>query len=124
MGQGLAASAPKRQMAPMFRTIETDQDIAEGLSHLTSRDQRLAEIVQRLGAPPLRRQPPGLSGLLRIVTEQMLSLQSADGIWRRVETNLVPLEPQTILKKRDASLLKLGLSRAKAKTFKALARAV
>jgi DNA-3-methyladenine glycosylase II len=54
----------------------------------------------------------------------MLSLKAADAIWRRIEEELHPFEPQVLVRKRDASLMKLGLSGAKAKTFKAIAKAV
>ena len=108
----------------MIRIIASDADIAEGLAYLTCREPRFADIVGRLGPPPLRRAPEGLPGLLRIVTEQMLSLKAADAIWRRLERELHPLDPPAILRRRDKSLMKLGLSGAKARTFKALARAV
>ncbi len=54
----------------------------------------------------------------------MLSLQSADAIWRRIAAECAPFDPQTIARKREATWLRLGLSRAKARTFKALAGAV
>ena len=108
----------------MIRIIASDADIAEGLAYLTCREPRFADIVGRLGPPPLRRAPEGLPGLLRIVTEQMLSLKAADAIWRRLERELHPLDPPAILRRRDKTLMKLGLSGAKARTFKALARAV
>ena len=108
----------------MIRIIASDADIAEGLTYLTCREPRFADIVGRLGPPPLRRAPEGLPGLLRIVTEQMLSLKAADAIWRRLERELHPLDPPAILRRRDKTLMKLGLSGAKARTFKALARAV
>jgi DNA-3-methyladenine glycosylase II len=54
----------------------------------------------------------------------MLSLKSADAIWRRIERELHPLDPPAITRRRHATLMKLGLSGAKARTFKALARAV
>src|SRR4051794_32310244 len=54
----------------------------------------------------------------------MLSLRAADAIWRRIETELHPLDSLAILKRRHATLMKLGLSGAKARTFKVLAKAV
>src|SRR5256885_4752581 len=108
----------------MTPIIAGDADIAEGLAYLTCREPRFADIVGRLGPPPLRRAPEGLPGLLRIVTEQMLSLKAADAIWRRLERELHPLDPPAILRRRDKTLMKLGLSGAKARSFKAIARAV
>src|SRR5205823_9141245 len=108
----------------MIRVIAGETDLAEGLAHLVAREPRFEEIVSRLGPPPLRRAPAGLPGLLRIVTEQMLSLKSADAIWRRIERELHPLDPPAIMRRRHATLMKLGLSGAKARSFKAIARAV
>jgi len=107
-----------------IRVIASEADLAEGLAHLVAREPRFGAIVQRLGTPALRRAPAGLPGLLRIVTEQMLSLKAADAIWRRIERELHPLDPPSIIRRRHATLMKLGLSGAKARTFKALARAV
>jgi DNA-3-methyladenine glycosylase II len=108
----------------MPRIIETDADLAEGLAHLASRHPRFGEIAQRLGPPALRRAPPGIAGLLRIITDQMISLQAGAAIWRRIEAEIAPFEPKTIMRKREATWLRLGLSRAKARSFKALAQAV
>lgn len=108
----------------MFRAITSDADIAEGVAALISIEPRFSSVVTRSGHPSLRLAKGGLAGLLRIVTEQMLSLKAADAIWRRIEEELHPFEPQVLIRKREASLMKLGLSGAKAKTFKAVARAV
>jgi DNA-3-methyladenine glycosylase II len=107
----------------VIRVIASEADLAEGLAYLVDREPRFQAIVTRLGPPPLRRAPAGLPGLLRIVTEQMLSLKAADAIWRRIERALHPLDPAAIIRRRHATLMKLGLSGAKARTFKALARA-
>jgi DNA-3-methyladenine glycosylase II len=106
-----------------IRVISSEADIAEGLAYLAALEPRFQSIALRLGPPPLRRAPAGLPGLLRIVTEQMLSLKAADVIWRRIERELHPLDPQAILRRRHATLMKLGLSGAKARAFKAIARA-
>jgi DNA-3-methyladenine glycosylase II len=108
----------------MLRSITCETDIVEGVAALVRVEPRFETITARTGHPPLRLAEGGLSGLLRIVTEQMLSLKAADAIWRRIEAELHPFEPEMLLRKREASLLKLGLSRAKAKTFRAAAKAV
>jgi len=108
----------------MIRSIASDADIAEGVTALIQIEPRFASIIARSGHPSLRLAKGGLAGLLRIITEQMLSLKAADAIWRRIEKELHPFEPQMLARKREASLMKLGLSGAKAKTFKAVARAV
>jgi DNA-3-methyladenine glycosylase II len=108
----------------MIRIVAGEADLIEGLDYLVAREPRFAAIIEQTGRPSLRRAKAGLPGLLRIVTEQMLSLKSADSIWRRIERELHPLDPPAIMRRRHATLMKLGLSGAKARTFKALARAV
>lgn len=107
----------------MFKTIETEADIAEGVEWLLGREPRFRTVIEASGLPPLRRAEGGLPGLLRIVTEQMISLQAADAIWQRIARELAPLDPPSILRRRHATLMKLGLSGAKSRTFHALARA-
>jgi DNA-3-methyladenine glycosylase II len=68
--------------------------------------------------------PGGLEGLLRIVTDQLISLQAGAAIWQRIEYELAPFEAPRIARKREASLMKLGLSGAKARCFKSVAQAV
>ena len=53
----------------------------------------------------------------------MISLKAADAIWQRLERELAPLDPKAILRRRQATLMKLGLSGAKSRAFHALARA-
>lgn len=107
----------------MFKTIETEADIAEGVEWLIAREPRFRLVIDTHGHPPLRRAEGGLPGLLRIITEQMISLQAADAIWQRLARELAPLDPPAILRRRHATLMKLGLSGAKSRTFHALARA-
>ncbi len=107
----------------MHKTIESEADLAEGVAWLLAREPRFGRVIDTTGLPPLRRADGGLPGLLRIVTEQMISLQAADAIWRRIEKELAPLDPPAILRRRHATLMRLGLSGAKSRTFHALARA-
>ena len=110
-------------ISSMHKTIESEADLAEGVDWLVRREPRFSHVIGTTGLPPLRRAEGGLPGLLRIVTEQMISLQAADAIWRRIERELAPLDPPAILRRRHATLMKLGLSGAKSRTFHALARA-
>jgi DNA-3-methyladenine glycosylase II len=107
----------------MHKTIACEADIQEGVDWLIVREPRFRRVIDVTGLPPLRRAEGGLPGLLRIITEQMISLQAADAIWRRIEKELAPLDPPAILRRRHATLMKLGLSGAKSRTFHALARA-
>jgi DNA-3-methyladenine glycosylase II len=108
----------------MTHAIKTDADIAEAVAQLSAREPRFAALRDRHGQPTLRLSPAGIPGLLRIVTEQSISLKAAAAIWQRLETALAPFDPTTILSRRETTLMKLGLSRAKAKSFRAIAKAV
>ncbi len=58
------------------------------------------------------------------MTEQLISLKAAEAIWRRIETRLRPFEPHEILKFSLEDLQGLGLTRAKARSFQAIATAI
>jgi DNA-3-methyladenine glycosylase II len=106
-----------------YRTLETTADIEEGIAALTRVEPRFGEIASITGVPALRRAEPGLRGLLRIVTDQMISLKAGEAIWARIEAALQPFDHSAILRRRHATLMKLGLSGHKARSFKALAEA-
>jgi DNA-3-methyladenine glycosylase II len=109
---------------PIIVTIETDRDIADAVSVLMDLEPRFAPVVQSAGPPPLRRMETGLPGLLRIVNDQVLSLKSAARIWERLAHALDPLDAPTILARDELALMQLGLSRAKARAFLAIAAGV
>lgn len=111
-------------MRAMTATIDTDAQVAAGMAELIAREPRFGPILAAHGPPPLRRAAPGLAGLLRIVTDQMISRGSAEAIWRRVERALHPFEPQAILAREVDDLKAFGLTGAKARAFLAAARAV
>src|SRR5262249_2303203 len=107
----------------MLRTIESEADLREGADWLIRREPRFAAIIETTGLPGLRRAEGGLPGLLRIVTEQMISLRSADAIWQRIAREMAHPDPPALLKRRHSTLIKIGLSGAKSRAFHAIARA-
>jgi len=76
------------------------------------------------GEPPLRRDPGGFQGLCHIVVGQMVSLASADAIWRRLVLRLDPFEAEAMLALSEADLRGVGLSGPKIRTLRAVATAV
>lgn len=64
---------------------------------------------------------PGLKSLLRIVTDQLISLKAGEAIWRRLEVRLGDFDGRLVLDCPEAELRALGLSGAKARTFHAAA---
>ena len=99
-------------------------DIARGAEFLVEREPCFAKVIAVHGLPSPRRVENNLQNLLKIVTEQLISLKAADAIWQRIETCLHPFEPGEILKLDLDDLRNLGLTRAKARSFHAIAEAI
>jgi DNA-3-methyladenine glycosylase II len=106
-----------------MRTLDTEADLRAAVETLLRTEPRFAAVIENHGSPPLRRMDGGLAGLLRIVTDQMISLKAGEAIWARLERELRPFDAATIARKREARLMRLGLSGAKARAFKQLAKA-
>ena len=85
---------------------------------------QFAVLSERHGTPSLRKADASLATLLRIVTEQFLSLNAAEAIWLRVAARLGVCDADSVLAVSAEDYLKLGLSRAKAKGFHGIAQAV
>jgi DNA-3-methyladenine glycosylase II len=80
-------------------------------------------VVECHGMPPLRHVEPGLQSLLRIVTDQLISLKAGEVIWARLAARFGGFTPDLVLAASEKELRSLGLSRAKARTFHAAALA-
>ena len=106
-----------------MRTIDTMADIADGLTHLASTDRRLKRVIRTAGDVGLRRRPPGLPGLARIVVGQQLSVASASAIWSRFEAAFPEMTAEAIGRARPARFQKAGVSAPKIRTLKAIAAA-
>lgn len=104
--------------------IANETYLAEALKELGTREAAFLELVERVGLPALRITEPGYRGLIRIVVDQMISLKAAEAIWNRMERQLGPLEPENLIRRRETSLRKAGLSGAKARAIRAITMAV
>jgi DNA-3-methyladenine glycosylase II len=109
-------------MTVRFLHDETDFDL--GLASVTQADARLHELVQLFGRPTLRRRPAGFPGLCAIVCAQQLSTASAAAIWGRLAAAFDPLDANALRRARAEKLARIGLSRPKIKTLKAISRAL
>ena len=103
--------------------LETQADLEAAVERLSAIEPRFGSVVQRHGLPPLRHAEPGLASLLRIVTDQLISLKAGEAIWSRLATKLAGFDPDDVLAASEAELRSLGLSGAKARTFRAAALA-
>src|SRR5450432_4335439 len=97
----------------------------EGAVHaLVKQDPRLKPVFEIAGMPALRRREPGFAGLAAIVCGQQVSTASAAAIWGRVSAAFDPFHHDALKKARADRLGRLGLSGAKIKTLKNLAREI
>jgi|SRR5262245_13690301 len=104
--------------------IHTDADLDAALACLVRLDPRFTQALAVAGRPPLRKRPDGFAGLASIVVAQQVSTASAQAIWGRLNAALDPLDHAAVLRARAAKLARAGLSAAKIRTLKAIARAI
>jgi len=106
-----------------MKRLDTERDLAMAVDYLLAVEPRFTQVVERHGLPPLRRCEAGLESLLRIVTDQLISLRAGEAIWARLKQSLHSVEPETVLACTQSDLRALGLSGGKARTFHAAAQA-
>src|SRR3954451_15428749 len=104
--------------------LNSQADLEQAIHRLVAQDPRLKPILARTGMPALRRREPGFAGLAAIVCGQQLSTASAAAIWARVQAAVDPFHHDALRRARAARLGRLGLSAAKIKTLKSLAREI
>src|SRR5712671_5223703 len=102
----------------MLIHLDTQADLEEAIHALVRQDPRLKPIFEITGMPALRRREPGYAGLAAIICGQQLSA----AIWARVSAAFDPFHHDTLRRARAGRLGRLGLSAAKIKTLKNLAR--
>jgi DNA-3-methyladenine glycosylase II len=102
--------------------LNSQADLEGAIHTLLKQDPRLEPVFRLAGMPALRRREPGFVGLAHIVCGQQLSTASAAAIWARLTAAFDPLHHDSLRRARADRLGRLGLSAAKIKTLKNLAR--
>jgi DNA-3-methyladenine glycosylase II len=102
--------------------LNSQADLEEAVRALLKQDPRLQPVFAVTGMPALRRREPGFMGLAHIVCGQQLSTASAAAIWARLTAAFDPFHHDALRRARADRLGRLGLSAAKIKTVKTLAR--
>lgn len=102
--------------------LNSQSDLDDAISALMKLDPRLKTILALTGMPALRRREPGFAGLATIICGQQLSVASAAAIWGRVSAAYDPFHHDAVMRARTDRLGRLGLSAAKIKTLKNIAR--
>jgi DNA-3-methyladenine glycosylase II len=106
----------------MLIHLNSQSDLEDAVQALLRQDKRLRPIFEVTGMPALRQREPGFAGLAHIICGQQLSTASAAAIWERISKTFDPFDHHAIRKARADRLGRLGLSAAKIKTLKLLAR--
>ena len=106
----------------MLIHLSSQADLEDAVHALVKQDPRLKPIFELTGMPALRQREPGFAGLAAIVCGQQLSTASAGAIWGRLTAAFDPFDHEVIRKARADRLGRLGLSAAKIKTLKNIAR--
>ena len=105
--------------------IHTEADLERGIAALIARRSALRRrSLERSGPPPLRRRDGGFAGLAQIIVSQQVSVASAAAIYGRLVAIADPFDHTSVLRARKDKLLRVGLSNAKIKTLKAIAKAI
>jgi DNA-3-methyladenine glycosylase II len=104
--------------------IHSDADLQSRMTALLVQDPRLAPVLAKAGMPSLRRRPAGFPGLCAIICSQQLSTASAGAIWGRLSAAFDPFHHETVRRARADKLARLGLSKPKIKSVKAIGAAL
>jgi DNA-3-methyladenine glycosylase II len=104
--------------------LNSQADLEDAIRVLLKQDPRLQPVFELAGMPALRRREPGFVGLAHIVCGQQLSTASAAAIWARLTAAFEPFHHDSVRRARADRLGRLGLSAAKIKTLKNLAREI
>ena len=107
-----------------MKKFNTNTDLDYACRQLAAQDARLAHVYETYGAPPMRRQPSGFAGLVRILIGQQVSVAAANAIQGRVDALLPETTPQAWLALDDAALAACGVSAPKRRYLSGLAEAV
>lgn len=106
-----------------MEVFKTQGDLDQAVRQLMRVDKRFGQVVAHHGSPRLRRMEPTLESLLRIVTDQLISLKAGEAIWRRFEVTFPGCQAKDVALASVEALMGVGLSSAKARCFKAVATA-
>jgi len=104
--------------------MSTQKALSTAIDGLCHAEPRFAQVIDAVGPPKLRKGVGGFEGLFQIIVEQQLSLASAAAIWGRVQAGVQPMVPELVLQMPEEELRSFGLSGAKVRYGKELAREV
>jgi DNA-3-methyladenine glycosylase II len=111
-------------MSATRERLDSEEALALHLAGLVERDPRLAAVIERSGAFPLRITQPGFAGMAKIICGQQLSVASANAIWARFVQLPRATDPQGFTQLSDEAIRATGFSAGKLRTMRAVAEAI
>ena len=90
-------------------------DISGDAQRLATSDPDFGELILEIGLPRERYREPTLATLIHIVVSQQISLTAADSIWRKFNTEISKITPDSIIHLGEEGLRKLGFTRSKSR---------
>ncbi len=111
----------KRLSLPYIIGIMTDATIevskphywSDATKHLAKNCPTMKQLIARYKGEGLQSRPDGFYTLLRAIVGQQISVKAADSVWAKLVKTVDPLTPENLLRKRDTTLRKCGLSGSK-----------
>lgn len=94
------------------------------MKKLALADEDVARALESVGPPEPRVRPAGFPTLLSTIVGQQISAEAARTILGRVEALLADSSPEALLRLRNATLRKAGMSMRKVEYAKGLAKAI
>ena len=111
---------------PWSATADRQPDWSEATGHLSRQDPVLAALIRRIGPCTLAPRPNSFGTLVGAIVAQQISAAAARTIHKRLWalTRGEPPGPRDILRRREATLRRVGLSRQKIAYLRDLAARV
>lgn len=94
------------------------------IDELKSNDKKLAEVIDKIGMIKRGVNPDLFSALINAIVGQQISTKAQKTIWKRMQTALIEVNPESILSLSDTELQSLGLSFRKVEYIKNIAEKV
>ncbi len=99
--------------------------IQKGIRHLSKSDKVISRLIKKFGNCNLQPRNDYFNSLLNIIIGQQLSLTAAESIAKKFYSHFGKTPaPEKIIRSRETTLRRIGLSRAKTIYVKALSEAV
>ena len=111
---------------PWSATADRQPDWSEATGHLSRQDPVLGDLIRRIGPCTLAPRPNSFGTLVGAIVAQQISAAAARTIHKRLWalTRGEPPGPRDILRRREATLRRVGLSRQKIAYLRDLAARV